>query len=96
MGVILIISFAFISIILFGLRIWYFKLSVKDVKPIQRGYYGRGLIDFSIATQVFFPISIKFKDDIKVRELKKKANNFLCAFYISFGVTIVILSIFDK
>ncbi|MDE3212070.1 MAG: hypothetical protein KGM98_02455 [Bacteroidota bacterium] len=94
MGSKLIISFAVISLALLVLRLWYYKLSVKDDKVIERVYTGSGWFDFLIPVKVFFPISIKFKDDVQTRALKKKANNFLYAFYISVAITVIMLSIF--
>ena len=90
---ILVISLAIIAITLFAFHIYYYKLSGKENRVIQfRWLYGGWII----LAKVFFPISIKFKDDLSTRHYKRMSNNLLYAFYVCFLVAIIVGVMFLK
>lgn len=88
--IILVIALFILSAIFFIVHLYYYKLSDKENKVVEwRWLYGGWIV----LAKVFFPISIKFKDEHPIIKVKKKSNNFLFAFYICFIIA-SILSLF--
>jgi hypothetical protein len=76
----------------FSMHVFFYKYSSKDAKVFE---YGKLYTGWFIRREIFFPVSIKFKDDEITRKCKRKSNKYLYLFYVCV-FAVVILEMFNQ